>query len=128
MDKERPSREEDCGEGTSTQQESSRRADLLASIKSQAYGEATEVSKSRRHRAVEMDQETKREPNPGVLSKYEKRKRKSLKYRAINSIRVTGDVWKEVLSDTNIRHLTVLQSDDKPPRSFKKFRWKTENN
>lgn len=119
--------DEDCGEGTSTQQESSRRADLLASIKSQAYGEATEVSKSRRHRAVEMDQETKREPNPDFVSKYEKRKRKTLKYRVLNNTRVTGDIWKSVLSDTNIRRLTSLHSDDKPPRSFKKFRWKLEN-
>lgn len=121
-----PSREEDCGEGTSTQQESSRRADLLASIKSQAYGEASEVSKSRRHRAVEMGDETKHEADPSTVSKYERRKRRTLKYRVTNNITVTGDVWKDILTDTNIHHLTSLQSDDKPPRSFKKFRWKME--
>lgn len=121
------SRDEDCGEGTSTQQESSRRADLLASIKSRAYGEAAEVSKSRRHRAVEVDHVTSGEPNPGPSSKYEKRKRKTLRYRATNNVCVTGDIWKDALSDTKISRLTALDSDGKPPRSFKKFKWKTEN-
>lgn len=119
--------DEDCGEGTSTQQESSRRADLLASIKSRAYGEAAEVSKSRRHRAVEVDHVTSAEPNPAPSSKYEKRKRKTLKYRATNNVCVTGEVWKGASSNTNISRLTALDSDDKPPQSFNRFKWKTEN-
>lgn len=122
-----PSRDDDCGEGTSSQQESSRRADLLASIKSRAYGEAAEVSKSRRHRAVEVDHVTKQEQNPAPSLRYERRKRKTLKYRATNNFSVTGDIWKNALSDTHINLLTTLTSDDKPPRSFKKFKWKTED-
>lgn len=120
-------RDEDCGEGTSTQQESSRRADLLASIKSRAYGEAAEVSKSRRHRAVEVDPVTKQEPKPAPSLVYEKRKQKTLKYRASNNVSVTGDIWKSALSDTKINRLTTLHSDNKPPRSFKKFKWKLED-
>lgn len=119
-----PSRDEDCGEGTSTQLQSSRRADLLSSIKSRAYGEAAEVSKSRRHRAVEVDHVIKQEPNPASSSKHGKMRRKSLKHRATN--RVSGDIWTDGLSHTNITRLTTL-SDEKPPRSFKKFKWKMEN-
>uniref|UniRef100_A0A8C6TR09 Small nuclear RNA activating complex polypeptide 1 n=1 Tax=Neogobius melanostomus TaxID=47308 RepID=A0A8C6TR09_9GOBI len=121
------SRDEDCGEGTSTQQESSRRADLLASIKTRAYGEAAEVLKSRRHRAVEVVHVTKREPDPAHSSRYEKKKRKSLKYRTTTNVCVSGDIWKDASSVTNITRLTTLTSDEKPPRSFKKFKWKMES-
>lgn len=119
-------RDEDCGEGTS-QQQSSRRADLLASIKSRAYGEAAEVLKSRRHRAVEVDHVTKRESDSAAMSKYEKFKRKTLRYRATTNVHVTGDVWKDAFSNTNINRLTTLASDDNTHRSFKKFKWKMEN-
>ncbi|KAI5108428.1 snRNA-activating protein complex subunit 1, partial [Silurus meridionalis] len=44
----------DAGEGTSSQDESSRRAQRLASIKSRSYAQAVEASKSRRHRQIEV--------------------------------------------------------------------------
>lgn len=124
-------KQDDCGEGTSSsstlfsQQQSSRRADLLASIKSRAYGEAAEVLKSRRHRVVELDQDNKREPNPDFVSKYKKKKMRSLKYRTEQNLSGT-EVSAEVFSNTHVRCLSSLYSDDKPPRSFKKFKWKLD--
>ncbi|XP_020772638.2 snRNA-activating protein complex subunit 1b isoform X2 [Boleophthalmus pectinirostris] len=120
------SRDEDSGEGPSTQQESSRRADLLASIKSKAYGQAAEASKSRRHRVVEVDHVTKPEPGSAPSTRYERIKRKTLKYRATKNVQVSGDVWKHAFSKTRINHLTA-RDNEKPPRRFKKFKWKIED-
>ncbi|KAJ0009215.1 hypothetical protein NQD34_016630 [Periophthalmus magnuspinnatus] len=119
------SRDEDSGEGPSTQQESSRRADLLASIKSRAYEQAAQASKSRRHRAVEVDV-TKPEQNSAPSARYERIKQKTLRYRATKNIQVSGDMWKDALSHTRITCLTA-RDNEKPPRCFKKFKWKTED-
>lgn len=125
QDKDTSSREEDGGEGTSTQQESSRRADLLASIKSRAYGEAAEVSKSRRHRAVDV---TSSESSSASATRYVKMKQRTLKYRATNSLQVSDDLLREATSLTHISHLTTVtsaaQENPKPSRCYKKFKWK----
>ncbi|XP_072313788.1 snRNA-activating protein complex subunit 1b [Eucyclogobius newberryi] len=115
---------EDGGEGPSTQHESSRRAGLLASIKSRAYGQAAEASKARRHRAVEVEV-TKPEPSAGS-SRYERIKRRTLKYRASAIVGGTGGVWKDSQSNTSISRLTSCDAE-KPPRCFKKFKWKIED-
>ncbi|KAK7903951.1 hypothetical protein WMY93_016558 [Mugilogobius chulae] len=115
-------RDDDSGEGPSTQKETSRRADLLASIKSRAYGQAAEASKSRRHRAVEVDHGLDQE-KPGRT----RIRRKTLKYRTSKSFKLSEEVWKDALSDTRISRLTARDSMEKTPQSFKKFQWKTEN-
>uniref|UniRef100_UPI0037E987F2 snRNA-activating protein complex subunit 1b n=1 Tax=Semicossyphus pulcher TaxID=241346 RepID=UPI0037E987F2 len=101
--------EEDSGEGTSSQQESSKRAELLASIKSKAYGEAAEAAKSRRHRQVEVDFTS----NDAVPSKSRPNKPLSLKARTTENVHISGDVWKEATTMTLINRLTTLDFDPK---------------
>ncbi|XP_041828175.1 snRNA-activating protein complex subunit 1b [Melanotaenia boesemani] len=98
---------EDGNEATSSQQECSKRAELLASIKSKAFGEAAETSKSRRHRQVEMDGA---EPGPGPASLRARITKPSLKSRTKEAVRISGDVWKEADSTTQINRLVSLES------------------
>nr|XP_046267999.1 snRNA-activating protein complex subunit 1b [Scatophagus argus] len=97
--------DEDSGEGTSSQQECSKRAELLASIKSKAYGQAAEASKSRRHRQVEVDF-TSSEDNPS--SGHSRIIKPSLKARTNKNVHISGDVWKEATATTQISRLTAL--------------------
>lgn len=99
--------DEDGGEGTSSQQECSDRADLLASIKSKAYGQATEAAKSRRHRQVELDL-TSSVAGPSGSSGYSRMNKLSLKARTTETIRLSGDKWKEVTGTTQINQLSTL--------------------
>ncbi|XP_070776955.1 snRNA-activating protein complex subunit 1b [Enoplosus armatus] len=115
--------DEDSGEGTSSQQECSTRAELLASIKSKAYGEAAEASKSRRHRQVEVDF-TSSESGPSNPSGYSRRSKPSLKARTNQNIRVSGDMWKEATATTQINRLTTLDFvPEGKPRKSTKFKW-----
>ncbi|XP_061742732.1 snRNA-activating protein complex subunit 1b isoform X1 [Nerophis ophidion] len=98
--------QEDAREGTSSQVECpSRRADFLSSIKSKAYGEAAEASKSRRHRQVNMD--IGDEPDP-AHQKGPARLRSSLRARTNENIDISGDLWEEVADTTRINRLTAL--------------------
>ncbi|KAI3367887.1 hypothetical protein L3Q82_026224 [Scortum barcoo] len=99
--------EDDHGEGTSTQQESSSRAELLASIKSKAYGQAAEAAKSRRHRQVEVDL-TSNEAGPSNSSGSSRMTKLSLKARTKESVHISGDMWKEATATTKINRLTTL--------------------
>ncbi|XP_038130169.1 snRNA-activating protein complex subunit 1-like [Cyprinodon tularosa] len=91
----------------SSQQESSNRARLLASIKSKAFGEASETSKSRRHRPVERDLTAEeggsflRPRNPRVI-------KPSLRKRTTDQLYVTGDLAREVQRPTFINQLCSL--------------------
>ncbi|XP_060939369.1 snRNA-activating protein complex subunit 1b [Limanda limanda] len=99
--------EDDCGEGTSSQQECSNRAGLIASIKSKAYGEAAEASKSRRHRQVEVDP-TSNESGPSNAQGHSKNHKPSLKTRTKEKFHITGDLWSAASSTTTITHLSSL--------------------
>uniref|UniRef100_W5MVN5 Small nuclear RNA activating complex, polypeptide 1a n=1 Tax=Lepisosteus oculatus TaxID=7918 RepID=W5MVN5_LEPOC len=87
----------DAGQGSSQQDESSRRAQLLASIKSKSYGQLVEVSKSRRHRQTEMESSGSGSDQGSAQAGCGGRKRKtppSLKARIAKEVcsKVTPDV------------------------------------
>ncbi|XP_041810188.1 snRNA-activating protein complex subunit 1b [Chelmon rostratus] len=104
---------EDSGEEASSQVECSQRAERLASIKSKAYGQAAEASKSRRHRQVEVDST---EPGPSHSPAYSRTNKPSLKARSSKSVQISGDAWKEAVATTHINRLTSLDfvPEDKP--------------
>ncbi|GAA6227422.1 snRNA-activating protein complex subunit 1-like [Lates japonicus] len=115
--------DEDSGEGTSSQQECSIRAERLASIKSKAYGQAAEASKSRRHRQVEVDF-TSSEAGPSNTPGPSRITKPSLKARTNENVHISGDVWKEATTTTQINRLTSLDSvPEEKPRKSKKFKW-----
>lgn len=115
--------DEDSGEGTSSQQECSRRAELVASIKSKAYGNAAEASKSRRHRQVEVDF-TSSEAGPALTLSHSRTSKPSLKARTNESVFITGDLWKEAMTSTQINCLTTLDSvPEEKPKQYKRFKW-----
>ncbi|XP_041669357.1 snRNA-activating protein complex subunit 1b isoform X2 [Cheilinus undulatus] len=120
----RTDEEEDSGEGTSSKQESSERAERLASIKSKAYGQATEASKSRRHRQVEVNF-TSNEAGPSDSSDNPKTLKPSLKTRISENMHISGDVWNET---TRVSCLTTLDSapegKEKPKKKYVKFQLK----
>ncbi|XP_029972175.1 snRNA-activating protein complex subunit 1b [Salarias fasciatus] len=105
LTQDRSLKDEDSGEGTSSSQQSSRRAELLAAIKSKAYGEAAEATKSRRHRQVELDTKSP-ESRPSSSSR-----KPSLKARTRESLHRPGSVWAEDSSTTHISRLTSLQPE-----------------
>ncbi|XP_029899990.1 snRNA-activating protein complex subunit 1b [Myripristis murdjan] len=114
--------DESGGEGTSAQLECSRRAELLASIKSKSYGQAVEVSKSRRHRQVELglasDSET------AAASSSHRTHRMSLKARTNKNVQITGELKQETVKQTKLWCLTKLDSaPEDVPRKFPKFKW-----
>ncbi|XP_037551122.1 snRNA-activating protein complex subunit 1b [Nematolebias whitei] len=102
-------------EGTSSQHESSSRAELIASIKSKAYGEAAEVSKSRRHRQVEMfstPEETGHVPKSSITIK------PTLRNRTKETFHVSADAGNGSSSITKICRLSTLEpvSENKPQK------------
>ncbi|XP_068457054.1 snRNA-activating protein complex subunit 1b [Clinocottus analis] len=114
---------EDSGEGTSSQQECSRRAQLIASIKSKAYGEAAEASKSRRHRQVEVDFSSN-VAGPQHASGYIRTTKPSLKARTYQSIRISGDLWNEAATSSRIKCLTELDfGPEGKKKKNNKFKW-----
>ncbi|KAM8917307.1 snRNA-activating protein complex subunit 1b [Spinachia spinachia] len=118
-----PEEEEEGGEGTSAQQESSKRAQLLASIKSKAFGEASQAPKSRRHRQVEVDA-TDNSAGPSRPSGYSRTKKMSLKARTHQNIYVSGDLWKESLETTSIHQLSALDfGPEEKKKTYNKFHW-----
>lgn len=109
--------DKDGGEGTSSQQ-CSKRAELLASIKSKAYGETVEASKSRRHRQVEVNVST--DAGPAHLPGYSRIKKLSLKARTNKNFHMTGE---EAMQATQISQLTSVDWIQEKKRSYKKFKW-----
>ncbi|XP_054470346.1 snRNA-activating protein complex subunit 1b [Anoplopoma fimbria] len=115
--------DEDSGEGTSSQQECSKRAQRLASIKSKAYGEAAEASKSRRHRQVEVDF-TSNVAGPPHSSSYTRTNKPSLKARTNENVHISGDLWEEATTATQIKCLTTLDfAPEGKPKTLKRFKW-----
>ncbi|XP_026159177.1 snRNA-activating protein complex subunit 1b [Mastacembelus armatus] len=113
---------EDAGEGMSSQQECSGRAERLASIKSKAYGQAAEAPKSRRHRQVEID--FSNNAGQSHMSGSVRMSRPSLKARTSDSVDISGDTWKDATTPTLISRLTTLNSaSDEKPKQYKRFKW-----
>ncbi|XP_056282468.1 snRNA-activating protein complex subunit 1b [Pseudoliparis swirei] len=109
------------GEGTSSQQECSSRAQLIATIKSKAYGEAAEASKSRRHRQVEVDVTSNVAAQPHISTRTSKM---SLKARTHENIRISDDLCKEASTTSHINRLTKLDcGPEEKKKPFKPFRW-----
>ncbi|CAJ1074526.1 snRNA-activating protein complex subunit 1b [Xyrichtys novacula] len=114
--------EEDySGEGTSSQQESSKRAEKLAAIKSRAFGQATEAAKSRRHRQVEVDL-TSNQAGPSNSSGHTRLSKPSLKVRTNENLHISSDLWKEATATTKISRLTALDfvPEEKPKKNYRK--------
>ncbi|XP_077587578.1 snRNA-activating protein complex subunit 1-like isoform X2 [Stigmatopora nigra] len=94
----------DGGQGTSLRTESSQRARLLSSIKSRAYGQATESCKSRRHRQVELDVGDRAGPaSPKKAAKV------SLKARTQENLCTVAALKKEAPTVTRIHRLVTLE-------------------
>ncbi|KAI9521966.1 hypothetical protein NQZ68_041605 [Dissostichus eleginoides] len=110
--------DEGSGEGMSSQQDCSRRAQLIASIKSKAYGEAAEARKSRRHRQVEVDY-TSSVAGPPASYNNNRVNKLSLRARTNESLLVSGDLYEGVTSASTISQLCALdfKPEDKPKDS-----------
>ncbi|MED6250142.1 hypothetical protein ATANTOWER_025352, partial [Ataeniobius toweri] len=85
----------------------SNRARLLASIKSKAYGEASEASKSRRHRQVETNFTTQ-EDGSFLKERHSRVMKQSLRNRTNKQIHMLGGLGKEAIRTTLISHLVAL--------------------
>ncbi|KAF6717636.1 snRNA-activating protein complex subunit 1 [Oryzias melastigma] len=118
--------EEDSAEGTSSQMEASKRAELLASIKSKAFGEAAEMCKSRRHRQVEVDVPVS-EAESQHVSGSSRFIKPSLRSRTTENILISGELWNEALTGTTAisRNLSTLDSmSEEKPKKLKNFKWR----
>lgn len=100
--------EDDGGEGPSSQQESSKRADLLASIKSRAFGQASEAVRSRRHRQVQLDVAGDETGALQFSGRSRRQRKPSLKAKTNMNVKISGEIWKAATAMTNIRNLTTL--------------------
>ncbi|KAM4625589.1 snRNA-activating protein complex subunit 1b isoform 2-T2 [Polymixia lowei] len=113
--------EEDSGEGTSEQQECSRRAELLASIKSKSYEHAIEASKSRRHRQIEL---TSNKTSLAANRVWQCRRKLSLKAKTNNNVQIKGILKNQTLKSTKVWRLSVPDTvPEEVPRKKKKFKW-----
>ncbi|CAK6972103.1 snRNA-activating protein complex subunit 1b [Scomber scombrus] len=114
--------DEDSGEGTSSQQDCSRRANLVASIKSKAYGTAAEASKSRRHRQVQVDF-TSSVFGPAKPPGRIRIVKPSLKARTNESLDITSDLSEDAPTSTHTSVLTTLDSaPEEKPKQQRRFK------
>ncbi|XP_008313639.1 snRNA-activating protein complex subunit 1b [Cynoglossus semilaevis] len=103
---------EESGEGTASHEETNKRAQLLASIKTKAYGQATEASKSRRHRQVELELSNSVEAETlNNQARPNFKKRTSLKSRICDSVHISGDIEKATPKTTVIYRLVTVDSE-----------------
>ncbi|KAM9777591.1 snRNA-activating protein complex subunit 1b [Neosynchiropus ocellatus] len=103
-------------ESSSVDPESSRRAQLLSRIKTKAFQTATQASKSRRHRQVQVDSQ------PAHSSR--RSSRPSLKTRTIKHLQLTGDLEKEASTTTSVNRLSTLESAPKETQKTpSRFSW-----
>ncbi|TSV02081.1 snRNA-activating protein complex subunit 1 [Bagarius yarrelli] len=99
----------DAGEGTSSQDESFLRAQLLASIKSRSYSQAVEASKSRRHRQVEVTSSDQDTDSAQHGQKF--RRPPSLKSRTKSRFMTQGIQDTELQNATHLWRLTTLEGE-----------------
>ncbi|XP_051773790.1 snRNA-activating protein complex subunit 1b [Ctenopharyngodon idella] len=116
------SEQQDGGEGPSNQ-ESSRRAQLLASIKSRSYGQVLEASKSRRHRQTQLVPASGAEFSQKVTPK--KKRKPSLKTRTQYRFNTQGNE-SEGLNVTRVWCMSAVKEEKAPEKRKKKFNWNPE--
>ncbi|KAJ8290330.1 hypothetical protein GJAV_G00011490 [Gymnothorax javanicus] len=111
----------DAGEGSSQKAESSRRAALLASIKSKSYGQRTEVSKSRRHRKVEMDTSASEAEH---VQESSCKRQPSLRARTRKYMLSKGHLKQEIMAATKQWRLSLHEKDEsEKPRLWRRFKY-----
>ncbi|KAJ7990776.1 hypothetical protein DPEC_G00290420 [Dallia pectoralis] len=109
---------EDGDEGTSNRQESSQRAQLLASIKSKSYGQIVEASKARRHRQVERD-----EPTPPETTSHRKKRPRSLKQRTSHLAQGVTEEKATTLWRMSQRESQSQKASQKIRNKKRNFKW-----
>ncbi|KAK7148257.1 hypothetical protein R3I93_012555 [Phoxinus phoxinus] len=112
--------QQDAGEGPSNQ-ESSRRAQLIASIKSRSYGQVAEASKSRRHRQTQLVPADGADFSQKLPSK--KKRSPSLKTRTQLRFNTQGN---ESEGLTRLWCLSAVKEEKAPEKRKKKFNWNPE--
>ncbi|MCI4376835.1 hypothetical protein PGIGA_G00193140 [Pangasianodon gigas] len=112
----------DAGEGTSSQDESSRRAQLLASIKSRSYAQAVEASKSRRHRQMEVTSAARDTESTQQVSRF--KRPLSLKARTNSRFMAQGSQNAELQSITRLWRLTEVEGKKTEGKTKTRFSWK----
>ncbi|MCJ8731008.1 hypothetical protein PDJAM_G00191080 [Pangasius djambal] len=112
----------DAGEGTSSQDESSRRAQLLASIKSRSYAQAVEASKSRRHRQMEVTSAAQDTESTQQVSRF--RRPLSLKARTNSRFMAQGSHNAALQSTTRLWRLTAVEGQKTEGKKKARFIWK----
>ncbi|XP_051946546.1 snRNA-activating protein complex subunit 1-like isoform X3 [Xyrauchen texanus] len=114
---------QDAGEGPSNE-ESSHRAQLLASIKSKSYGQVMEASKSRRHRqallvpAADADLACKTSPK--------NKKTPSLKMRTQILLNIQGNKSEGLTKATRLWCLSAVKEESATGKKKRKFNWNAE--
>ncbi|KAF4089899.1 hypothetical protein AMELA_G00043500 [Ameiurus melas] len=114
----------DAGEGTSSQahDESSRRAQLLASIKSRSYAQAVEASKSRRHRQIELTSAAQDSESTRRIPRF--KKPPSLKVRTSSRFTAEGRQDGEPQRTTRLWRLTGMEGEKPEENKKRRFIWK----
>ncbi|XP_065152353.1 snRNA-activating protein complex subunit 1b [Paramisgurnus dabryanus] len=113
------SEEQDAGEGPSNQ-DSSSRAQLLASIKSKSYGQVMEASKSRRHRQAQLVPSADPDQTCKVSSK--KKRKPSLKNRTQSRFKIQGKEREILKHATRLWRLSAVKEETVAERK-KPFNW-----
>ncbi|KAM9477741.1 snRNA-activating protein complex subunit 1b [Clarias gariepinus] len=111
----------DAGEGTSSQDESSRRAQLLASIKSRSYGQAVEALRSRRHRQVELTSADQHTESTEQVARF--KRPPSLKARTTLRFMTQGSQKAELQSATKLWRLTAVEGEKTEEKRKRRFIW-----
>ncbi|XP_047010394.1 snRNA-activating protein complex subunit 1b [Ictalurus punctatus] len=114
----------DAGEGTSSQahDESSRRAQLLASIKSRSYAQAVEASRSRRHRQIELTSAAQDSESTRQIPRF--RKPPSLKMRTSSRFTAEGSENGGLQRTTRLWRLTAVEGEKTEEKKKRRFIWK----
>ncbi|XP_077092552.1 snRNA-activating protein complex subunit 1b [Siphateles boraxobius] len=112
--------QQDAGEGPSNQ-ESARRAQLLASIKSRSYEQVSEASKSRRHRQTHLVSADGADFSQKLSAK--KKRNPSLKTRTQLRFNTQGN---ESEGLTRLWCLSAVKEEKAPGKRKKKFNWNPE--
>ncbi|XP_058242267.1 snRNA-activating protein complex subunit 1b [Hemibagrus wyckioides] len=112
----------DAGEGPSNQEESSHRAQLLASIKSRSYSQAVEALRSRRHRQVEVTSAHRDKESLLQASRF--KRPPSLKARTKSRFMTQESESSELQSMTRLWRLTAVEGERTEGKKKRRFIWK----
>ncbi|XP_066535978.1 snRNA-activating protein complex subunit 1b [Hoplias malabaricus] len=115
-----------AGEGTSSQEESSHRAQLLESIKFGAYGTAVKACQSLSYRQGEVTKAAMDTEPTGKVSNY-KKKVSSLKKRTEQQFMEQINQNKDLMDVSKLWCLTTLKGKTKARRKNRRFSFKQRN-